>query len=61
MHKDLPDSAVAALLGVAGEAVHRRKVSCVCVCVRLQQQEDLLLPHYKWSAGPIYLLITYEG
>ena len=32
MHKDLPDSAVAALLGVAGEALHRRKVSGVCVC-----------------------------
>ena len=43
MHKDLPDSAVAALLGVAGEALHRRKVSGVCVCVRLQEQEDLLL------------------
>ena len=33
MHKDLPDSAVAAVLGDAGEALHRRKVSGVYVCV----------------------------
>ena len=58
MHKDLPDSAVAALLGVAGEALHMRKVSGVCLFACKSRRT--YSSHTINGQLGLYL-ITYEG